>query len=109
MRGEAGQTASFCARLGAMRRKPVALFGAALLACAVAMVSCSDSNDDPVGKACGVVVHRCGVMSNMGDCIDVVGYLSPSCVSCVASSDCNYFSDCQRSDPTCNLPSDLEP
>jgi hypothetical protein len=91
-----------------MRRKAVALFGAALLACAAVTVSCSD-DDDPVKRACGVVVHECNAMSNMSACIDVVGYLSPPCVACIGGGGCNYFSDCQRADPTCLLPSELEP
>jgi hypothetical protein len=92
-----------------MRRRPVALFGAVLLSCAAVAVSCSDSNDDPVEKACGVVVHTCSAMNNMSDCIDVVGNLSPSCVSCIGNSDCSYFSECQRADPTCILPPGLKP
>jgi hypothetical protein len=92
-----------------MRRSPAALFGATLLACAALAVSCSDSNDDPVGKACSVIVRDCGALSSMGECIDQVGYLDAECVLCIANADCNYFSDCQRSVPSCALSSDLEP
>ena len=92
-----------------MRRNPVALLGAALLACAAVTVSCSDDNDDPIGAACSVVVHECKAMNSMSACIDEVGYLSPSCVHCIASGDCDYFSDCQRSDPSCIMSPDLKP
>ena len=92
-----------------MRRRPVALFGAMLLACAAVTVSCSDDNNDVVGKACSVVVHKCNAMSNMSACIDVVGDLSPSCVNCIASGGCDYFSDCQRADASCIMSPELKP
>jgi hypothetical protein len=92
-----------------MRRKAVARFGAALLATTAAIVSCSNDSDDPVSRACKVVVQQCGAMDNMSDCLDVVGDLSPPCVACIGSGGCDYFSECQRNDPNCVLPPKLKP
>lgn len=92
-----------------MGRRPVALFGAALLVCAAVAVSCSDSSDDPVEVACRVVVNECKAMNSASECLDKVGYLSPPCVLCIANGDCSYFSECQRADPTCIMGPELKP
>jgi hypothetical protein len=87
----------------------LAVAGLALLGGAA---SCSDPNDDPVGRACRVIVRDCNVMHNESDCIDVVGDLASyeaDCVDCIAHSGCKYFSDCQRSVPGCRLPVDIQP
>jgi hypothetical protein len=92
-----------------MRRSLAAGFGTALLLCAAFAVSCSDSNDDPTGKACGVIVHDCNAISSMSECFDQVDTLYGDCILCIASSGCNYYLDCQRNVPDCILPAALEP
>lgn len=93
-----------------MRRRPAAVFGVLLLASGVFAVSCSDDNDDPVGRACRLIVQGCHAMKDMSECIDLVGDLDGDCVLCIGdTNDCSYFSTCQRSLVTCNLPSDIAP
>ncbi|HEX4340312.1 MAG TPA: hypothetical protein VH062_30600 [Polyangiaceae bacterium] len=89
----------------------MAIVGALLLASAVGVVSCSTKNDDPLGRACNVLVHECHVLPDMSDCIDGIGNALPDdCVLCIAEdNDCSYFSRCQRADATCVLSKDLEP
>ncbi|HVU03009.1 MAG TPA: hypothetical protein VHC69_33885 [Polyangiaceae bacterium] len=95
-----------------MRRK-LAILGVALLTCGSVALSCSDDNDDPVGRACQVVVGQCHVMSNMGDCIDAVGDIDDSdCVLCIAtSSGCDYDINCPRTvmPDGCDFPSEIIP
>lgn len=91
-----------------MRRRSRAIAGLALLASTVIAVSCTDNNDDPIGRACDVIVRDCHVMQSMGDCIDLVGDLDPDCVLCIGGDNtCSYFADCQRASPACALPSEL--
>src|SRR5262245_11615207 len=95
-----------------MRRRAVAVLAAAGLALLGAAMSCSDANDDAVGRACRVIVRDCHVMSNQSDCLDVVGDIASydvECVDCIAHSGCGYFSECQRNVPGCRLPTDLQP
>jgi hypothetical protein len=86
------------------------MLGVALLSCGSVALSCNDNNDDPVGRACNVIVHDCNAMRDMSDCIDLVGDLDADCALCIVSSQgCDYFAQCQRSLVTCNLPSEIEP
>jgi len=92
-----------------MRRKS-AMLGVALLSCGSIALSCNGENDDPVGKACTVIVRDCRAMPDMSQCIDLIGELDGDCTLCIAQSQgCDYFSQCQRSLVTCNLPSNIEP
>jgi hypothetical protein len=93
-----------------MGRRPIAIFGAAVLAAVLGGASCTTRNDDPIGRACSVIVRDCHAMQDMGDCIDVVGELDQDCALCIGDdNDCSYFTECQRSFVQCNLPSELEP
>ncbi len=67
------------------------------------LVSCSDANDDAIGRACKVIVQDCHAGSSMGDCIDGVVPLPPDCVDCIAQSGCDYAS-CEVASPGCRLP-----
>jgi hypothetical protein len=95
-----------------MRRRASTVLAAMGIAILGAATSCSDSNDDSVGRACRVIVRDCHVMSNESDCIDVIGDVASyeaDCVDCIAHSGCTYFSDCQRSVAGCRLPTDIQP
>jgi hypothetical protein len=68
-------------------------------------ISCSDANDDSVGRACKTIVQVCGAGSSMGDCIDQIGGLPPDCVDCIGGSGCGYAA-CQRL-AECRIPVDF--
>jgi hypothetical protein len=95
-----------------MRRKS-AIFGVLLLSCGSVALSCSSNNDDPVSRACGVIVGHCHVMPDMGDCLDAVGTIdSPDCVACIAANmACDYAINCPRMLPQdeCNFPASIVP
>jgi hypothetical protein len=92
-------------RSGRLPRMLRALWlGVVLAAVGVAAVSCSDANDDPVGVACKVVVDRCKVGTNLGDCIDWMAELPPECIDCIAASTSCTYTSCERSASGCRIP-----
>jgi hypothetical protein len=80
-----------------MRRRS-AILGVVLLALGSVAVSCSSDNDDPVGRACDVIVNHCKVLPDMGDCIDAVGEITNTdCVLCIGQGmACDYAINCPR-------------
>jgi hypothetical protein len=90
-----------------MRRSCTLRLGWIFLAFVTALsgASCSDANDDSVGRACKTIVKECGPNGTMGDCIDAVGSLTEDCLDCFSEQGCDYAS-CQRI-PGCRVPANL--
>jgi hypothetical protein len=78
--------------------------GMVLVAAGVPAVSCSDANDDAVGRACKVVVEGCKIGTNLGDCIDWMAELPPDCIDCIAASKSCGYASCERSTSGCRIP-----
>jgi hypothetical protein len=94
-----------------MRRKST-IFGVVLVACGSVAFSCTSDNDDPVGRACSVIVGKCHVMPDMGDCIDAVGdIMNTDCVLCIGQGNaCDYGIECPRQFPDgCDFPASIIP
>jgi hypothetical protein len=87
-------------------RSRKSVIGALVVAVSALAVSCSDG-DDPIGRACDVVVHRCHALSTSSECIDLMVEW-PDCASCIAEqTDCGYAT-CDRV-PGCRIPDALLP
>ena len=95
-----------------MRRKS-AIFGVVLVACGSVALSCTSDDDDPVSRACNVIVNHCHVMPDMSHCIDAVGAIPNSdCVLCIGQGmACDYAINCPRMfiDPPCDFPAIIIP
>jgi hypothetical protein len=95
-----------------MRRRS-AILGLVLIACGSVALSCTSDNDDPVGRACSVIVGQCHVMADMGDCIDAVGDITNTdCVLCIGQGmACDYGIQCPRQflPDGCDFPASIIP
>jgi hypothetical protein len=79
------------------------LGGIVLLLALAAFSSCSDDGDDPVIRACKVIVNGCKKGDSVGSCIDDIGPLTADCLGCISGHGCDYAT-CQSDIPGCRLP-----
>lgn len=86
-----------------MRHKVFALLAG--LATTLAVFGCDSAESDSLSGACQVIVDTCHKTSSLGDCVDQLGSVSPSCLDCIAAHGCDYPT-CQR-EPGCRLPLDF--
>ena len=79
------------------------LAGIVLLLALCSFASCSDGGDDPVVRACKVIVTGCKKGDSVGQCIDDLGPFATDCLGCISGHGCDYAT-CQSDIPACRLP-----
>lgn len=87
-------------------RRPGPFLGLVLFVATSAFVSCSDSGDDSLVRACRVVVETCHRGPSVGQCLDELGPLAVDCLGCIGAHQCDY-AVCQSDVAGCRLPLDL--
>lgn len=66
--------------------------------------SCANGGDDPIERACRVIVEDCGRGAAVGDCVDALLGEPWECLDCIVASGCEFERQCSQGAVRCYFP-----